>query len=120
MKICILFIFFSSNEELCCDEMLMVFEIFKECIITATTVFTHKFEKLINKLPNDGDDDFETNVCRIIAQLTEMITKLCESTEESEFLENSYETKLLAINVSVVEMFLPYINPRLPFCAKVY
>lgn len=67
----------------------------------------------------DGDEDFEKNIFRIITQLTGMILKICESVEEKEFNEKSYETKILAINVSVVELLLPYMDAGLPYCAKV-
>lgn len=97
----------------------MVFEIFKECIITATTLFKRKLKVFVSKMPIDGDEDFEKNIFRIITQLTGMILKLCESVEEKEFNEKSYETKLLAINVSVVELLLPYMDAGLPFCTQV-
>lgn len=101
----------------------MVFDIFKESIISAANLFKRKFEKFISNLTDEEDEDFQKSVFRIITHLTGMISKLSDSTEErelsKEFNEKSYETKLLAINVSVIEMLLPHINAGSSMCAQV-
>lgn len=89
-------------------------------MLTAKILFKRQFENFLSKIPRDADEDFKKNVFRVISQLTEMILKLCEKTEDKSFEEKSYETKLLATNVSVVEMLLPYMDAGSPFCAQVY
>ncbi|XP_063695943.1 Fanconi anemia group I protein homolog isoform X2 [Culicoides brevitarsis] len=111
---------FQSNEELCCEETLMVFAIFKEGVQSSSSMFSRKHESLIARLPNDGDKDFSKNVCRIITRLTAMIIKLCESTDNKQFNEKSYETRLLVAAISVIEIFLPYLDAGTPFCLQTY
>lgn len=111
--------YYSSSDELCCEETLLAFDIFKECISTTLNLFKRKFEVLINKMPENGDENFDKNVLRIVNQLTGMILKLCDSTKNKEFNEKSKETKLLAVNMSVIDMFVPYVDAGTPFCAQV-